>query len=246
MFMKLSDGEAAGPRPAASREPAHPGDLGRRIAQRRRELGLSRAEAAARAGMAEGFLDYLESSPSTAEAGPLIRLADALGTTVTRLLGGEVDLPPGWGAAAARPVLAELPVTACWDRLVPGGVGRVALSTADGPVVLPVNYRVLDGTLLLRTAARSTLAAAPGTRIAFEVDRVDEALRSGWSVLVTGWAAAFDEPEAIERLGRRGDPDPWAGGQRDVWIRLHPTAVTGRIIRTEDESGDRAPGDAAR
>ncbi|MGW6914198.1 helix-turn-helix domain-containing protein [Kitasatospora sp. NPDC054939] len=205
------------------------------MARRRRELGLSRSEAAARAGMAEGFLEYLESSPSTTEAGSLMRLADALGTTVDLLLGGDLDLPPGSGAASTRAVLTELSAAECWGRLAPGGIGRVALTTDDGPVVLPVNYRVLDGTVLFRTSTDSLLAAAPGIRIAFEVDRLDEALRTGWSVLVTGDAAVFDEPEAIEHLIRRGSPDPWAGGQRDLWVRIRPTAVTGRIIRTEDE-----------
>ncbi|MFD0273647.1 helix-turn-helix domain-containing protein [Kitasatospora sp. NPDC127111] len=243
--MRFEGGEPPAPRPARAEEAVgrgRPGDLGRRIARRRRELGLGRAEVAARAGMAEGFLEYLESSPTTADAGPLIRLADALGTTVSELLGGEVDLPPGGYAAAAHPVLVELTVPECWRRLAAGGVGRVALTTALGPVVLPVNYRALDGTVLFRTAARSALAATPGTRIAFEVDRIDEAFRTGWSVLVTGRAAAFDEPEAIDRLSRRAGPDPWAGGRRDVWIRLHPTAVTGRAIRTEDGPDGAPPG----
>ncbi|MFJ9949746.1 pyridoxamine 5'-phosphate oxidase family protein [Kitasatospora sp. NPDC091207] len=138
------------------------------------------------------------------------------------------------GRAAARPATTRAPGLAraqarfrrrgaspgAGGRLAPGGVGRVALTTPEGPIVLPVNYRVLDGTLLFRTAARSVLATAPGSRAAFEVDRIDEALRTGWSVLVVGEAAAFDEPEAIEHLVRLGSPDPWAGGERDVWVRI--------------------------
>ncbi|WP_406209288.1 pyridoxamine 5'-phosphate oxidase family protein [Kitasatospora sp. NBC_01560] len=243
MFMALTGGDQPRGRPFRSDEaddaPAGPGDLGRRIALRRRQLGLSRAETAARAGMAEGFLEYLESSPATIGSGALIRLADALGTSATQLLGGDLALPPGWAAATAHPVLTELSAPECWGRLAPGGVGRVALSTAEGPVVLPVNYRVLDGTLIFRTAARSTLAAARGLRIAFEVDRIDDSARTGWSVLAVGDAAAFDEPEAVERLLRRGSPDPWAGGPREVWIRLRPTSLTGRSIRTAEE-GPRA------
>lgn len=240
MFMSMADREPSRAGPPLSGDtagdPAGPGDIGRRIALRRRQLGLSREETAARAGMAEGFLAYLESSPDTVEIGPLIRVADALGTTTTRLLGGELDLPPGWAAADAHPVLTELSAAQCWGRLAPGGIGRVALTTPEGPIVLPVNYRVLDGTLLFRTAARGILATALGSRIAFEVDRIDEALRTGWSVLVVGQAAAFDEPEAIERLLRRGSPDPWAGGERDVWVRIKPTSVTGRAIHTQEEA----------
>ncbi|MFI6848997.1 pyridoxamine 5'-phosphate oxidase family protein [Kitasatospora sp. NBC_00085] len=239
MPMTASGGEPPQDRPSRSHDgeddQAGPGDIGRRIALRRRQLGLSRAETAEKAGMAEGFLEYLESSPAAVETGPLIRLADALGTSASQLLGGGLDLPTGWAAAAAHPVLTELSAPECWGRLAPGGVGRVALSTPEGPVVLPVNYRVLDGTLLFRTAAGSILATTPGSRIALEVDRIDEASRTGWSVLAVGEATAFDEPEAVEHLVRRGNPDPWAGGPRDVWVRIRPTSVTGRAIHTQEE-----------
>ncbi|MFD0274209.1 pyridoxamine 5'-phosphate oxidase family protein [Kitasatospora sp. NPDC127111] len=120
------------------------------------------------------------------------------------------------------------------SRLAPGGIGRVAVSTEEGPVVLPANFRVLDGTVIYRTAAEGTLAAASGGRVAFEADHIDEALRTGWSVLVKGIATVLDEPEAIEHLTRRGSPDPWAGGARDVWVRIKPSSITGRRIRIAD------------
>ena len=41
---------------------ARSGDLGRRVAERRRELGLSREDVAVRAGMSSGYLEYLEHS----------------------------------------------------------------------------------------------------------------------------------------------------------------------------------------
>jgi hypothetical protein len=41
---------------------SHVGDLGRRITYRREQLGLTRDEAAGRAGMDSGYLDYLEHS----------------------------------------------------------------------------------------------------------------------------------------------------------------------------------------
>ncbi|MGX1246953.1 hypothetical protein RKD46_008057 [Streptomyces pseudovenezuelae] len=43
---------------------AGPGDLGRRLLHRRGELGLTRREVADRAGMAPGYLRYLEESPA--------------------------------------------------------------------------------------------------------------------------------------------------------------------------------------
>ena len=39
---------------------ARRGDLGQRVAHRRRQLGLSREQVAQRAGIEAGYLDYLE------------------------------------------------------------------------------------------------------------------------------------------------------------------------------------------
>jgi len=85
------------------------GDLGRRLAEQRQRCGLSQAETADRAGLAVGYLEYLETS-ATADPGPnvLIRLADALGTTAAALNGGGQVLPPGQRRAAGHPVIAEL------------------------------------------------------------------------------------------------------------------------------------------
>ncbi|MFJ9282837.1 hypothetical protein HS99_0002300 [Kitasatospora aureofaciens] len=215
--------------------PSNPGDLGRRVALRREQLGLSREQTAVRAGMAVRYLEYLETSPTAVERGALARLAAVLDTSVTQLLGGGLDLPPGRTSAAAHPVLEELARSECWERLSTDGVGRVALGTATGPIVLPVNYWVLDGTLIFRTAADGPLAATVGQRVAFEVDRIDEVLRTGWSVLATGDAHRIDDRPALAHLKQQDKPSPWAGGERDVWVRIKPTELSGRVIRTADD-----------
>ncbi|MGW2250944.1 helix-turn-helix domain-containing protein [Kitasatospora sp. NPDC001660] len=225
---------------------AHPGDIGRRVARHRQLLGLSRQDLADRAGMAAGYVEYVESSAEAVDTVTLTRLAAALGTSARELLGGGQDVPPGRASSTAHPVLEELPEEECWAKLAPGGIGRVALSTDSGPVVLPVNYRIHDGTVVYRTSTGSTPASAAGNRVAFEVDHIDEALHGGWSVLVSGTAVRVDDPEAIEQLTRQGDPDPWAGGERHVWIGIAPSTVTGRTVSlpsaTPPEGGPEHPG----
>lgn len=224
--------------PNGSREaqarPAHPGDVGRRVAHRRGQLGLSREQVATKTGIAANYLEYLESRPDVIELETITKLAGALGTSIWHLLGGGLDLPPGQAPPAASPVLEELEPWQCWAKLAPGGVGRIALTTPDGPQVVPVNYHVLDGSVLYRTTVHSLPARAVGTKVAFEVDRLDEAFSSGWSVLVTGSAQAVTEPEAIEWLGKHADPKPWAGGPRDTWVRISPRRITGRQVHTVD------------
>ncbi|UUU26073.1 helix-turn-helix domain-containing protein [Streptomyces sp. DSM 40750] len=207
------------------------GDVGRRIAQRREELGLTREETAERAGTVPSYLQYLEEqSTATPGTGVLIRLADALETTVDALRGGGADLPPGVGRAAGHPQLVELSTEECRARLSTHGVGRIAVSTPVGPVVVPVNYSVVDDAVVFRTAPDATPAAAAGTQVAFEVDHIDEALSRGWSVLVRGRAREVSDPDAVRRLEERAYSGPWAGGARDMWLCIDPAEITGRSI----------------
>ncbi|MGW3248792.1 helix-turn-helix domain-containing protein [Streptomyces sp. NPDC001070] len=208
-----------------------PGDIGRRIAMRREELGLTQEEVAARTGIAPGYLRYVEQDATAAPGIATLRgLARTLDTSVSVLSGGEADLPPGRGQAAGRAELMELGSEECWGLLSTHGVGRIALSMPEGLTVLPVNYTVADGTIAFRTSPASTPAEATDTRCAFEVDEVDDALSQGWSVLVRGMAHTVTDPAGVRRLDDLAYTGPWAGGDRDLWVRITPATVTGRRI----------------
>ncbi|MEV7689426.1 DUF1918 domain-containing protein [Streptomyces bungoensis] len=209
---------------------ANPGDIGRRVADERRRRGLSREEAARRAAMAPDYLAYLEERPADPTLSTLIRLAAALDTTVAALRGGGLDLPPGQGYALLHPRLRDLGPDECRALLSTHGVGRVAVSTPQGPAVVPVNYEVVDDAIAYRTAPDSVPAAAVGTDVAFEVDHVDEAMSRGWSVLVVGPARVVTEPDVVRRLTEHAHTEPWAGGPREMWVSIHPTRITGRRI----------------
>ncbi|MFE6409282.1 helix-turn-helix domain-containing protein [Streptomyces sp. NPDC057837] len=207
------------------------GDLGRRITQRRTELGLSRQETAARAGMAPAYLQYLEERPTADPgAGTLLRLAGALRTTVWHLTGGDTELPAGLGRAARTPRFTELTEAECRALLASHGVGRLAVPADSGPLVVPVNYQVVDGAVVFRTGPGTTPAEADGHQVAFEVDRIDEAFSEGWSVLVRGPASTVTDPDEAARLDEQAYSTPWAGGPRELWLRIEPVAVTGRRI----------------
>ncbi|WP_406376956.1 DUF1918 domain-containing protein [Streptomyces sp. NBC_00647] len=214
-----------------------PGDIGRRVAVERRRQGLSREATAGRAHMSPGYLAYVEERPADPTLATLIRLADALGTTVTALRGGGTDLPPGQGYALLHPQLRDLSVGECRTLLSTHGVGRVAVSPSDGsPAVVPVNYDVVDDAIVFRTAPGSVTAAAAGTtEVAFEVDHVDEALSQGWSVLAVGPAELVTDPEAVARLTRDAHTTPWAGGAREMWVSIRPASLTGRRITAADQ-----------
>ena len=124
--------------------------------------------------------------------------------------------------------LRELTEQECRELLQDQKVGRVAWSDPDGPVVLPVNYRFVDGRVFFRTSPHSELARhfSPG-RAAFQIDYVDEFLQSGWSVLVRGRAELL---EWDELPGDDDRPEPWAEGIRNVYVRITPDRITGRRV----------------
>ncbi|MGW3498032.1 DUF1918 domain-containing protein [Streptomyces sp. NPDC001020] len=212
----------------------NPGDIGRRVAAERKRQGLSRGEAARRAVMAPEYLAYLEEHPAEPSTATLIRLADALGTSVEALCGGGIDLPPGQGHALLHPRLRDLSPDECRALLSTHGVGRVAVSTPDGPAVVPVNYEVIDDAIVYRTMPDTVPAAAVGMEVAFEVDHVDEAMSRGWSVLVVGTARVVTEPDAVRRLAEHVHTEPWAGGVREMWVSIQPRRLTGRRIEPAD------------
>ncbi|MEU8349334.1 MULTISPECIES: pyridoxamine 5'-phosphate oxidase family protein [unclassified Streptomyces] len=224
----------------APRGAQEPGAIGRRVARHRERLGLGRDELAARAGMAPGYLRYLEEQPADPGGPGLLRLAAALETSVDELLGRAARPRPFSGADPARPELDALTPGDCLARLAAHSVGRVAVPTPEGPAIVPVPYRLDGDTILFRAAEDAVAAGAPGHEVAFEVDHVDEASGRGWSVLVVGPARAV--PGAAEGRGSPGRRDAAAGtrpadagaaerGDEDgVRVRITPDHITGRHI----------------
>jgi nitroimidazol reductase NimA-like FMN-containing flavoprotein (pyridoxamine 5'-phosphate oxidase superfamily) len=116
-------------------------------------------------------------------------------------------------------------------------VGRIGFTGRFGPVVMPVNYKVIDETIVFRTEEYGSIAEDLRTgipdadyRVAFEVDEMDPATRTGWSVLLQGSAHHVDDESERARLLAVG-VEPWAGGDRELFMRITPAHVTGRRIR---------------
>ena len=132
------------------------------------------------------------------------------------------------------PTLDELSREECLKLLAGHRVGRIAVATPGAsPLVLPVNY-LLDGDVVVfRSGPGSKLRALRGTPVSFQLDEVDELHRTGWSVLVRG--AAY---EATRWDTEHLPLTAWAPGDKGHWIRVVPTAITGRRIRLPDRSVD--------
>ena len=133
--------------------------------------------------------------------------------------------------AAHERALRTLSPQECFDLLERGGVGRVGFMSADGIMMLPVNFAVTGKTIIFRTAPDTLLALYANVQVSFEVDRYDEALHEGWSVLAQGHAHKVTDEREVSHIEDATHVEPWAGGARDVYVRITPTRVSGRYIK---------------
>lgn len=112
----------------------------------------------------------------------------------------------------------------------PVRIGRLAFVVDGQPKVMPVNYIWHEGTIVFQTNSGSKLDAAYQTEtVAFEVDAVDPQWQDGWSVVVEGRVAAVEDPDEAAALGEL-PLRPWAEKQRRIYVRVHPSHITGRRL----------------
>jgi len=122
----------------------------------------------------------------------------------------------------------ELDRDVCLELLEGQSVGRVAMALPDGPPhVVPVNYALLRGSIVFRSAPGTTLTHIVNEPVTFEVDQWDPEGRTGWSVVVQGLAyEASDREMEYEDIRL----DSVAERQNSRWVRLTPETITGRRI----------------
>jgi nitroimidazol reductase NimA-like FMN-containing flavoprotein (pyridoxamine 5'-phosphate oxidase superfamily) len=132
-------------------------------------------------------------------------------------------------------VIEELDEAESLRLIAAGGIGRIAYASRFGPAVLPVNYALQDGAVVFRTAANGPLdedlrtgIADADYKVAFEIDSIDLATRQGWSVLIQG--PAHHVTGAGEDAVRRAGVESWAPGDRELFVRIVPSRITGRRV----------------
>jgi hypothetical protein len=80
----------------------------------------------------------------------------------------------------------SLDLDACWRLLATERLGRIALSVAALPAVVPVQYRLVGERVVVGVEDDDLYAALTDNIVAFEVDRIDGETNLGWTVLVVG------------------------------------------------------------
>ncbi len=135
-----------------------------------------------------------------------------------------------WQPAYRGGRLEDLEYAECRRLLVATSVGRLAYTTDDEPHIVPINYVLFDEHLVFRTSRDNEVAgSAVGQPVAFEVDKIDEFLQAGWSVVVTGIAEELPG-RSLRAMDVGETPEPWASGVRSLYLRIPLTRVTGRRV----------------
>lgn len=112
--------------------------LGQRIQRRRAALGLSQAGLATALGVGQSTVAKWERGPNTPRSSTLPRLAQRLEVSIAWLVSDQdVALPPGAGAAAAEPIVAESAEAAPPDS-VPEAALMIRRPVSRGARDLPV------------------------------------------------------------------------------------------------------------
>jgi nitroimidazol reductase NimA-like FMN-containing flavoprotein (pyridoxamine 5'-phosphate oxidase superfamily) len=133
-------------------------------------------------------------------------------------------------------IMEELDKNECLKLIGSGGIGRIAYVGRFGPAVLPVNYKLRAGAIVFRTAENAALdedlrtgIANADYKVAFEIDEIDAAAQQGWSVLIQGPAHHVHGSELD--MVRSAGVETWAPGERDLFVRIVPSRITGRRVR---------------
>lgn len=125
--------------------------------------------------------------------------------------------------------MRDLTVDESLALLLTRPMGRLVYVVDGDARVVPLNYMLHRRAITFRTAYSALLDDIEQRPVLFEVDYSDNARREGWSVIVHGVAEEIwrgDELTIMRELPLR----PWAPGNRDRYVRIVTSKITGRMI----------------
>lgn len=141
--------------------------------------------------------------------------------------------------SSARRRLVDLDPDEALALLTGAPFGRVVFTHRALPEIRLVNHILDNGLIIIRTRLITRLATAVTDQLpyptvaAYQVDELDPASRTGWSVSATGVVRPVTEPERVARYERL--LEPWVDHPMDSVFAIEPQFIVG--FRLED-TGD--------
>jgi len=144
--------------------------------------------------------------------------------------------PPSPPEAPGQRVIESLEESECLRMLAAGRVGRLAYTGREGPTVLPVEYKLHEGSVIFHTLQGTfteedlrTGIAHADYQVAFEIDQIDPVAQWGWAVLVVGSAHHVDDQaERASIINAGAEPGAWTGAEAAHLIQVRPRYIHGR------------------
>jgi uncharacterized protein len=193
------------------------------------DAGVSHGTSTLASGL-EGSQRQRSRRPGTEDLAKLCIMSRSEEPTSAAPTPREGNVEASWAAAPLPSGLTQLDRAECLDLLAAKSVGRIAYTADVGARILPMNYIFADDCIIFRTVPDGEIYRhALNSNCAFEIDEIDEFFESGWSVVVVGQLElATEEDFAGMRYGKA--PEPWAGGNRIMFVRLPCEQVSGRRV----------------
>jgi hypothetical protein len=115
----------------------------------------------------------------------------------------------------------------CLDLLSLASLGRISISIDALPAIVPVQFMLLDGSVIFRPVGGGT-TASHGMVVAFQADQLLAPQPPWWSVTLQGVAHLVLDPD--ELIGAQSAPEgAWVGGSdAGHWARIEPGTMSGR------------------
>jgi nitroimidazol reductase NimA-like FMN-containing flavoprotein (pyridoxamine 5'-phosphate oxidase superfamily) len=136
-----------------------------------------------------------------------------------------------------RRVVESLDEAECMKLLSTRRIGRLVYTSRYGPVALPSEYKICEGSIVFRTYRTTFTEEDLRTgiedaeyQVVIEADQTDPDAREGWLVHVRGTAHHIDteaDRASIADIGLTS----WLEGEPEHFIRVDPISVRGQRIR---------------
>jgi nitroimidazol reductase NimA-like FMN-containing flavoprotein (pyridoxamine 5'-phosphate oxidase superfamily) len=121
----------------------------------------------------------------------------------------------------------------------------VGFSLEGVPIILPVNYGMVDGDVVVRTGEGvKAFSAVEHVVVAFEVDDVDLDEMVAWSVLVRGLCTELTEPHEVASA-HEATPHPLVAEPGDRYLRIRTGVLTGRRFALTPDLAQSGPDDSS-
>lgn len=132
---------------------------------------------------------------------------------------------------AAVAELVELDRNECLRLLAQVDVGRIVFTEAAMPAALPVHYLLEGEEVLFRSGGGRYFTATRPAVVGFQVDNLDPATRTGWSVLGVGQAYEVVDSARLATI-TAGVPEGWGPDPAAAHVVAVPLQhLTGRRLR---------------